>query len=109
LRIAVASEGLEVSPHFGRCSNYNYYTAENGVIMEYRNLPREGQLCDVGASLMKDLGIDVVITGGIGSTAYELLDSYGISVISGVTGTAREAVDQYLSGNLLDLKVACES
>lgn len=107
MKIAVASEGLDVSPHFGRCSNYSYYLVEKGIVTNHQNLPSPGHVCDSGATLMKDLGIDVVITGGIGEKALNALKADGISVVSGATGSARDAVEAYLAGELMSTATSC--
>ena len=48
MRIAVASEGLDVSSHFGCCTNFNFYKVENGdnIVWCYTC---EGLGTDVGA------------------------------------------------------------
>lgn len=107
MRIAVASEGLDVSPHFGHCANYNYFTIEDGMIVEGQNLPSAGGQCGSAASLMRELDVDVVVTGGIGEKAKEALERHGIEVIAGVTGEARGAVLDYLSGTLRQPEALC--
>ncbi len=39
MRIAVASEGLKVSPVFGKCASFTCYRIERGVIVECQNMP----------------------------------------------------------------------
>ena len=39
MRIAVASEGLDVSKHFSSCTNFNFYKVENNELVDSRNLP----------------------------------------------------------------------
>ena len=39
MRIAVASEGLNVSPSFGQCSSFTCYTIDRGMIVECQNTP----------------------------------------------------------------------
>ncbi len=46
MRIAVASEGLDVSSHFGCCTNFNFYQVENGELVDSRNLPAKGTFAD---------------------------------------------------------------
>ncbi|MEG0070315.1 MAG: NifB/NifX family molybdenum-iron cluster-binding protein [Raoultibacter sp.] len=97
MRIAVASDGLDISQHFGHCDNYNYYTVSDGVIVDCQNMPSLGHLYGSMAPLMKDLDVGVLITGGIGASAKDAFDAHGIEVVTGATGTARQAVENYLS------------
>ena len=39
MRIAVASNGLDVSTHGGRCTDYTCYTVTRGVIAQCQNFP----------------------------------------------------------------------
>jgi len=45
-------------------------------------------------------GIQVLLTGHCGPNAHETLSAAGISVILGCSGSAREAVQQYRTGQL---------
>lgn len=100
LKIVVASEGFEVSPHFAKCSNYSYYTVINGIITDYQNMPNTEHLCGAIAPLMKELGVNVVLTGGIGPKSLEALKSEDIAVVTGVSGDVRTAVESYVAGIL---------
>lgn len=61
-------------------------------------MPNTEHLCEEIALLLKELGVGVVITGGIGDKAKTALEAEGILVISGVTGDVREAAEAYLKG-----------
>ena len=43
MRIAVASEGLAVSPYFGHCASFTCYRIERGIIVECQNMPNPHQ------------------------------------------------------------------
>lgn len=107
MKIVVASEGFEVSSYFGRCSNYSYYTVQDGVIVDYQNMPNTEHLCSAIAPLMKELGVGVVITGGIGTNARAALEAEGISVISGASGDVRETAEAYVAGTLKSTDSPC--
>ncbi len=49
---------------------------------------------------LKGLGVDVLICGGIGNHAVELLYDNGIKVLPGCSGKADHALSQYLEGKL---------
>lgn len=51
-------------------------------------------------SYLEKLGIQVLICGGIGNHAVELLFDKGIKVLPGITGKGEDALKQYLKGEL---------
>ena len=51
-------------------------------------------------SYLKDLDVDILICGGLGNHAYELLCEAGIKVIPGVNGDINDVLDLYKKGQL---------
>lgn len=98
--IAVASDGMDVSLHFGRCSSYSCYTIENGMVVGFQNMPKFLRSCSEMAKLLKEVHVEVLITGCIGPNAREVFDEAGIEVVSGAHGNVREAVEAYLADEL---------
>jgi predicted Fe-Mo cluster-binding NifX family protein len=43
---------------------------------------------------------DVMLTGGMGARAVSFFEEYGVEPVTGASGTVREALAQYLSGQL---------
>ena len=97
MRIAVASEGLNVSPYFERCTDYTCYTITYGIITECQNIPNSGLPASRVACLMNDLGVDIVISGKIEDEAKQALQDNNIEIFDGTSGTARSAVEAYLA------------
>ena len=52
------------------------------------------------AGFLKDLGVDVLICGGIGGGARNALAEAGIELFPGACGDADAQVESYLAGNL---------
>ncbi len=108
MRIVVSSDSdsvLEssVSHHFGRCPFFTVIDIENNEITHakavenpYFNAHSPGQV----PAFIKELGADVMITGGMGGRAIRLFGSYGIECSTGALGSVRSAVMQCISGNL---------
>lgn len=107
MKIAVASEGLEVSKHFGRCSNYNCYTVEDGEIVACQNMDNPAGSCSQVAPLFCELDISVMMAGKISTKAKSEFETHGIVVVTGVEGNARRAVELYLEGNLDSTERLC--
>ena len=49
---------------------------------------------------MADRQVKVVITGNVGPNAFETLNAAGISVMTGASGSIREAIERYKKGEL---------
>ena len=97
MRIAVASQGLDVSPHFGSCTNFNYYKVENNQLVDSRNLPSSGHLCGSQANFLRQIEVKVLLCSAISPHDKEQMERAGITVISGVSGRATEATMAYLA------------
>jgi predicted Fe-Mo cluster-binding NifX family protein len=49
---------------------------------------------------VRDQGAEVMLTGGMGGRALGFFQQHGIQAVTGAAGTARDAVEQFLSGSL---------
>ena len=61
MRIAVASEGLEVAPRFRQCASYMCYRVERGIIVECQNLPNPGLAAPKLVALLVEMGVDTLM------------------------------------------------
>lgn len=107
LRIAVASEGESVTGHFGHCSNFNLYDTEDGKILSSKSIPNPGHKPGFLPNYLNDQGVDVIISGGMGGGAVDIFNEKNIEVIIGVDGDAKDAVEQYLAGDLKSTGSIC--
>ena len=96
MRIAVASEGLDVSSHFGCCTNFNFYKVENGELVDSRNLPSQGHLCGSQANFLRQIEVKVLLCGTISEKDAESMEAAGITVVPGASGRAIVAASNYL-------------
>ena len=99
MRIAVASEGLDVCSHFSCCTNFNYYKIENGEMVDSRNLPSQGHLCGSQANFLRQIDVKILICGSISKKETETMENAGIKVIPGASGRAFQVVADYLKNN----------
>lgn len=98
MRIAVASEGLDVCSHFSCCTNFNYYKIENGEMVDSRNLPSQGHLCGSQANFLRQIDVKELICGTISQKDAQSMEHAGIKVVPGASGRAFTVVDNYLHG-----------
>lgn len=107
MKIAVTTEGNEIFQHFGKCKTFSVYSVENGKVrgMELLNAEQNGHSALAG--FLRGAGVDVVICGGIGDGAKNMLAQAGIQLVSGIEGDIDSAVTAYLAGGLSDNGGSC--
>jgi len=107
IKIAVASEGKMVTEHFGHCENFNIFDVENGKIIKSVSIPNPGHKPGFLPNFLNDMGVNVIISGGMGSGAVEIFNEKGIEVITGASGDAETAANNYLQGKLKSTGSVC--
>lgn len=107
MKIAVASMGTMVAGHFGHCESFRIYDTENGVITAENNIPNPGHKPGFLPNFLGNMGIKVIISGGMGGGAVEIFNEREIEVIVGASGPARKAVESYLAGELKSTGSIC--
>jgi predicted Fe-Mo cluster-binding NifX family protein len=111
MKIAVpVTKENQIDGHFGHCESYGVFTiSDKNEIVEMKSVGSpEGCGCksDIAAVLASD-GVTVLLAGGIGGGAINVLNNNGIEVIRGCSGDATEVVKQYLSGSVADSGSSC--
>lgn len=96
MRIAVASNGLDVCSHFSCCTNFNYYKVEYGQLVDSRNLPSQGHLCGSQANFLRQIGVKVMICANISPKDVASMEEAGITVVRHAGGRAIEAAQVYV-------------
>jgi predicted Fe-Mo cluster-binding NifX family protein len=106
MKICVSATGnnLEatIDPRFGRCL---YLVIVDSETMQFEAIPNMAAGSTGGAGIqaaqtIANKDVKVVITGNIGPNAFEALSTAGIEIITGASGTVKEAIDQYKNGKL---------
>lgn len=108
LKIAVASEEKMVAGHFGHCTNFNIFDVEDGKIVKEESIANPGHKPGFLPNFLNDMGVKVVISGGMGGGAIEIFNEKNIEVITGAKGLAKENVELYVNGNLKSNNVVCK-
>lgn len=110
-KIAIpVSENNQVDGHFGHCKYYNIYTvSENNSIQNVEQLPsEEGCGCKSNiASVLAGQGVQVMLAGGIGAGAINVLNKWNIDVIRGCSGDVDALIKLYVDGLIEDSGVTC--
>lgn len=98
--IAVTYDNGQIFQHFGRTQEFKIYKVENNEIISEEVIPAAGEGHGALAVQLNELGIDVVICGGLGMGMLNALKGYGIDVCANVSVDADTAVRSYLAGTL---------
>lgn len=99
-----------IDDHFGHCDYYGIYTiSDDNEIVDYKTIKSEqGCGCKSNiAGILAEEGVKVMLAGGIGAGAINVLNNSGIQVIRGCTGNSEEIVKQYLEGKITDSGIDC--
>ena len=100
MKIAVTYDKGEVFQHFGHTENFKVYTIEDDKILSSEIISSNGTGHESLAGMLKGLGIETLICGGIGGGAKVALAQEEITVYPGVSGNADDAVKAFLNGTL---------
>lgn len=111
-KIAVPLTGNnQIDDHFGHCEFYGIYTvSDNNQIVDFR-IQESAQGCGCKSNIAKvlaDDGVNIMLAGGIGAGAINVLNTWGIQVIRGCMGNADDAVKEFLAGRLTDSGSSCQ-
>lgn len=109
MKIAVPTRDGKVDDHFGHCAYYTIYIIENNSIASTEMLESpQGCGCKSNiASILKDLGVVVMLAGNMGGGAKNVLANHSIEVITGCSGNTDELVKSYLAGEVVDSGAGC--
>ncbi len=77
--------------------------------MQFEAISNEAAMASGGAGIraaqtVSSTGAEVVITGSVGPNAYPALESAGIEIMTGASGSVRSAVEEFLKGSLSSIK-----
>lgn len=100
MKIAVASDNGMVTGHFGHCESFSIFETENNQIVKSESIPNPGHKPGFLPNFLNDIGVNVIISGGMGGGAIQIFNEKGIDVITGATGQAKDAAELYAQGKL---------
>ncbi len=100
-RVALAFDNGSVSEVFGKTEAFRLYDIEDGKIVRDQLIQVSREWYQSIAEHLIEQEADVVICGSIGRGARSTFAGAGTKVYGGVTGTAEQTMQDYLSGNLV--------
>lgn len=100
MKIAVTYENNEVFQHFGRCENFKVFEIENNEIKNAQVINSNGTGHGALAGFLSNLGVEILICGGIGAGARNALATVNIQVYPGTNGNVDDIISNFIQGNL---------
>ena len=90
----------DIDPRFGRAPYFLILDPSAQQIEAVRNpYLEDAQGAGIGsAQMLVDKGVRIVLTGQVGPKADQVLQAAGVQIISGVSGTIREAIQNFALG-----------
>lgn len=107
IAIPIVSGGL--TPHFGHCEQFALVETEDSKVGDVRYVTPPGHQPGIYPGFLSELGVQVVIAGGIGQRAQHLFSQYNIEVCLGVeAGSPEELAEAYLKNRLQTGQNPCD-
>lgn len=107
MRVAITTDGNSVYPHFGHSPFFTIVEIEGREVKSQRTIENPGNRPGYLPQFLKEKGIDLVITGGMGQKAIAMFDKSGVEVFVGVNGSIGEVVYELIEGTLEGGTSAC--
>ncbi len=106
MKICITAEGKtldsKVDPRFGRCQNFIFFDTDSGEFEVQGNINAQfqGGAGIQSAQLVSSKGVTAVLTGNVGPNAFETLNKAKIEIYTNMSGSVKEAIEEYKSGKL---------
>ena len=91
-----------IDSRFGRCSHFIIVDADS---LDYEAFPNPNIDSSGGAGIqsgqfISSQKVDAVLTGHVGVNAIQTLSAAGVTVFTEISGTVRQAIEDYKAGKL---------
>lgn len=106
------TENNQIDDHFGHCEYYGIYTINDDNVIANKEILKSEQGCGCKSNIAGTLaqnGISIMLAGGIGNGAINVLNHAGINVIRGCSGDAETAVKNFIEGKITDSGSSCNT
>lgn len=109
MKIAIPTADGKLCSHFGHCETFTVVTVEDGAVKTTEALKPPPHEPGVLPRWLKQLGVNVVIAGGMGPSAQQFLSQFGIQVVVGAQpDDPANIVRAFLDGSLVSGENVCD-
>jgi len=104
MKVCVTSEGnnldSKVDPRFGRCQYFIIVDTDTLAFeaVQNPNIDSMGGAGIQSGQLIAGQQVKAVLTGNMGPNAFQTLQAANITVVTGISGSVKEAVEKYKNG-----------
>ncbi len=107
MKYAVATDGNAVSPHFGRCSAFTLIDCGESGVEKVTTVANPGHEPYYLPQYLYEMGVQVVVAGGMGRRAITSFQEKNIQVITGIDGTIDRVCSSIADGSLSGDEIPC--
>ena len=109
MKVAISTDGTQVAFHFGRCPEYTIIEIEDGKVTKREMIQTPGHQPNFLPGYLANMGVNTIITGGMGRRAHPLFAQHNIEVVLGVAGRPiDQVIDEFIAGKLVSGDNSCE-
>mgnify|MGYP000973138687 FL=1 len=108
MRIAISTDGKNVSPHFGRCPSFTLVDLEEGKVVNKVEVENPGHAAGYIPQFLHEKGVQQIVCGGMGMRAQGLFTEFGVETILGVEGSINSVIEKLEQGLLESKESLCK-
>ena len=92
MKIAISTDGENVSAHFGRCPSYTLLDIENNKIVKKESVANPGHEPGAIPKFLHEHGVQCIIAGGMGARAETFFSEFKIKTVVGIDGKIEDVI-----------------
>lgn len=100
MKIAIPYDNGQVFGHFGKSEHFKIYEVTDDEVLSSEIIDTNSSGHSALADFLKDINVNLLICGGIGTGAVIALQNAGIQIMGGAVGEADQQVEDFLNGKL---------
>jgi len=109
MKIAIPTRNQQLTAHFGHCEQFAIVHIDGTTIKEVEYIAPPVHEPGVYPKFLADMGVEVIVAGGMGQKAQDLFAENNIKVFIGVNAdTPSKLAQQYLSQQLESGQNLCD-
>lgn len=108
MKIAISTDGIFVSEHFGRCPKFTLVDIENEKLVKLEEIENPGHQPGNIPKFLHNNGVQCIVCGGMGSRAVGFFNEFNIKIVTGVSGKIDDVVNKLIKGTLVGGNSPCK-
>lgn len=100
MKVAIANNDNMCTEHFGHCEGFKIYEIRDYKIINEYFIKNPGHKPGFLPMFLKEKGVNVVISGGMGQRAQEIFNENNIQIIVGISGDNNTIINQFIQNTI---------